>query len=134
MQPSPFEHITRIEVRYAETDAMGVVHHAVYPVWFELARIDFMRTHGLPFTDLEAQGWRSPVVSLGLDYLKPSRFGDFVDVHSRMSQDGPRFRFDYEVKRNDEILVRGHSQHAFTKDDKPCRLPRHFVETFFPNR
>jgi len=129
---SSLEHVTRVEVRYAETDAMGVVHHAVYPVWFELARIDFLRTHGLPFTELEAQGWQSPVVSLGLDYLRPCRFGDFIDVGSRLSLDGLRFRFDYEVVKNGDLLARGHSVHVFTRDGKPCRLPSHFIKQFFP--
>lgn len=133
MVRSPYEHTARVEVRYAETDAMGVVHHAVYPVWFELTRIEYLRTHGLPFTGLEADGWRSPVVSLGLEYLRPSRFGDVVDVHALLSQDGVRFRFDYQVMCRAELLVRGHSVHVFTRNDKPCRLPPHFIKQLFPS-
>ena len=132
MRQSPLQYVCEIEVRYAETDAMAVVHHAVYPVWFEQTRIGFLRTHGLPFTKLESEGWRSPVVSLALEYLRPARFGDFVTVKATLSQDGLRFRFDYEVQRDNDLLARGHSLHVFTRDDKPCRLPAHFVKTFFP--
>jgi len=132
MELCPLEHVARIEVRYAETDAMGVVHHAVYPVWFELARIGFLRSHGMPFTQIESEGWQSPVVALSLEYLKPGRFGDFVEVHAQMSQDGVRFRFDYRVECEGELLVRGHSLHVFTKSGKPCRLPAHFVSHFAP--
>lgn len=127
----PWDYSAEIEVRYAETDAMGVVHHAVYPVWFEQARIGFLRTHGLPFTTIEAQGWRSPVVGLAVEYLKAAQFGDFVTVQARLSRDGLRFRFDYRILRRQDLLAQGHSLHVFTREGRPCRLPPLFLNHFF---
>ena len=54
-----FSFKTRIQVRYAETDAMGVVHHATYPIWFEQARVDFFRAVGAPYDEVEREGFAS---------------------------------------------------------------------------
>ena len=65
-------HTCRIEVRYAETDQMGVVHHAVYPVWFEQARLEYFRSAGANYTDIEAAGFVSPVLKLEVQYKRPN--------------------------------------------------------------
>ena len=57
-----FSFKTHIQVRYAETDAMGVVHHATYPIWFEQARVDFFRAAGAPYDEVEREGFASPVL------------------------------------------------------------------------
>ena len=77
-----FSFKTRIQVRYAETDAMGVVHHATYPIWFEQARVDFFRAVGAPYDEVEREGFASPVLELNVQYKRPCRFGDFVDVET----------------------------------------------------
>ncbi|HSQ41303.1 MAG TPA: thioesterase family protein [Fibrobacteraceae bacterium] len=123
-----FSSQTTIEVRYAETDAMGVVHHSVYAVWFEQARVQGLRTQGLPYQDIEAQGYSLPVVRLEVEYLKPARFGDIVTVSMHLSKEGAsRFRFDYEVHCGVDLLVRGKTLHGFTRQGKACRPPQEFL-------
>ena len=65
---SPIKHVAKIEVRYAETDAMGVVHHSVYPIWFEQARTEIMRIHEHPYHLLEAEGFNCPLIQMELEY------------------------------------------------------------------
>ena len=59
-----FSFKTRIQVRYAETDAMGVVHHATYPIWFEQARVDFFRAVGAPYDEVEREGFALATLSM----------------------------------------------------------------------
>jgi acyl-CoA thioester hydrolase len=69
-------HVHRIRVRYAETDQMGVAHHASFVIWCEEARIAWLRASGASYRDLEASGVLMPVVDLHLRYLRPLRFDD----------------------------------------------------------
>lgn len=69
-----------IEVRYAETDQMGVVYHANYLVWMELGRTEFIRVLGYEYKDMEAAGIMSPVTKVELNYISPARYGQVVTV------------------------------------------------------
>ena len=80
------ESVTRIKVRYAETDQMGVVHHSVYAVYLEAARVDFLERAGLPYHRVEARGVFFPVVELGLTFRAPARFGEEVEVRTRLAE------------------------------------------------
>ena len=71
---------TKIRVRYAEVDRMGVVHHAVYPVWFEVGRTDFFRSLGRSYAELENSGILLPLIQLECHYLSPVRYEDEVIV------------------------------------------------------
>ncbi len=134
LRKSSRTHTARIEVRYAETDAMAVVHHAVYPVWFEQARTEILRKYGAAYTELEATGYQSPVLALEVEYIKPARYGDFVDVQVSMTQeDRLRFRFRYEVFVNGTLITKASTLHLFTCRGKLSRqLPEIFVRAFFP--
>ena len=68
METCTFKHTARIEVRYAETDQMGIVHHSVYAVWFEQARTEFFREAGASYADMEAEGFASPVLELNVQF------------------------------------------------------------------
>ncbi len=71
----------RLRVRFAETDAMGVVHHAAYLPYLEEARVEYLRSVGHPFDLLRAEGWELPVAGVATRYLRPLFFDDVVDVH-----------------------------------------------------
>lgn len=107
-------HSVDIRVRYAETDAMGVVYHANYLTWFEIARIALLETAGLSYRELETQGYLLPVLEAHMKYALPARFDDRVTVTATMSE-APRvrFRIDYEVKLDGRTLTTGHTTHAF---------------------
>jgi acyl-CoA thioester hydrolase len=120
---------TDIVVRYAETDQMGVVHHAVYPVYFEAARVELMKAVGCPYEVMERMGFFLPVVDLGVKYKQPARFGDVLCVKSEiLPVKGIRVRIDYKIFKDDLLLAEGYTLHAFTgKDGRPCRPLGDFV-------
>jgi acyl-CoA thioester hydrolase len=106
--------ITRLPltVRYAETDAMGVVHHSSYVVWLEAARVEWLNQIGLPYTRIEAQGLAFSVIEIGLTYRKPARFGDQVEVETWLSEAGSRtIRYQYRIWNGKELLVEGFTRH-----------------------
>ena len=99
-------------VPYAHVDQMGFVYYAHYLVYFEMARADMLREAGIPYPEMEKRGIRLPVVVSHCEYRKPARYDDLLVVVSRCSQKGPRLRIEYEVKRGDEVLVVGHTEHV----------------------
>lgn len=113
---------TRITVRYAETDQMGVVHHSVYPVWFEAARTDFFVQSGYSYSDVENEGFYLPLVELNCRYIYPAKYGDDVIVKTKISAATiVKLRFEYEVTDpvSERVLVKGSTVHAWT--DKSMR-------------
>ena len=117
-----FVYTAHIEVRFAETDAMGIVHHATYPIWFEQARTEFFRTIGAPYVEMEKEGFESPVLELGVQYKRSCRYGDIADVETTLELvDKLRCRFNYRVLVNGELCTTGYSLHIFTKEGRPTR-------------
>lgn len=108
--------ITELTVRYAETDCMGVVHHAVYPVWFEVARTDYIKAAGLSYADMEKGGVMLPVSGISCRYRLPARYDDTLLIEARISRFTPaRIEFEYKVTRKGEteVLATGMSSHGF---------------------
>ena len=108
---------TEIIVRYAETDQMGVVHHCVYPVWFEAARTDMMDQAGYPYARIEREGIMLPVSHIDCDYFGGARYGERVIVRCFIEKLSiARLSLGYEVRRKgeDEVIAGGRSIHAWT--------------------
>ncbi len=82
----PMECLTEIEVRYAETDCMGVVYHANYLIYLEVARTEFLEKLGYPYCEIEKAGYMSPVLHVDLTYGSPFRYGDTVLVRTRVTK------------------------------------------------
>lgn len=119
-------------MRYAETDQMGVVYHANYLAWFETARIHMLDEVGLPYTQLEAEGYMLPVLECQLKYRSPARFDDRLEVIARVS-DAPKARLyiTYEVMRESTLLVTGSTTHTFINPEGRLIRPHpKFVEEF----
>ncbi len=116
-----------IRVRYAETDQMGVVHHAAYLPWLEVARTEYLRQRGLPYKTLEAKGINMPVLKVEVEYIKPALYDDLLSVSARLeTASAVRFQFVYEVRRDqgETLLCRGRTFHAATgRDGRPKRVP-----------
>jgi acyl-CoA thioester hydrolase len=103
-----------VPVRFAETDAQGVVHHAVYLVWFELARVEYLQEHLGGYQALRDRGYEVVVLEAHVKFHQPARFGDRVRIHTRCGDaTGVRFRYDYVIERDGETLVDGWTTHAF---------------------
>ena len=127
---------TEVEVRYQETDAMGVVHHSVYPIWFELARIRGLREEGFAYDVMESKGMQIPVIGIEVNYLKPLKFGDFIDILFDLERESAsRFRFVYEIQREGVKIATGITRHVFMNPNgRPMRPPQEFVDHFFQKK
>ena len=115
---------TDIRVRYVETDQMGFVHHSNYLNWFEVARTEFLRLSNLSYRDFEETGVIMPVTACTLQYKKPAKYEDLVQVTTWIeSYSKVRMTFAYEVTRDGELLVTGTTDLAFiTREGSPVRL------------
>ncbi len=118
---------TRVRVRYAETDRMGIVYYANYYIWFEVARTDWLRETGWSYRAMEAEGLTLPVIESHCDYRRPAHYDDELDIRTRATLLSPiRIRFDYDVIRGKESapLANGYTVHAaLDRSGRPCRLP-----------
>ena len=119
-----------VTVRYAETDMMGIVYHANYLPWFEVARTQLLRENGFPYKQLETDGYRIPVLEVAAKYLRPAVYDDTLTITATIREKPLlRIRIDYEVRRGDELLATGQSAHAFCDlRGHPTRPPPAFVE------
>jgi acyl-CoA thioester hydrolase len=121
---------TQIAVRYAETDMMGIVYHGNYLPWFEVGRTTMLKECGLPYKELEAEGYHLPVIELGVKYVRPALYDDTLTIITRMKErPSLRIHLEYEVRRGDELLVTGFTTHAFiNKSGEPVRPPARVTE------
>jgi acyl-CoA thioester hydrolase len=122
---------TPIRVRFAETDAQGVAHNSSYFVWFEVARVEYLRTFAGGYQSLRDQGLEAFVLETHLRYLQPARFDDALRVHARcLDVRGARFRYEYAIERHGETIADGWTAHACVdaKTLRPTRVPGWLVE------
>jgi acyl-CoA thioester hydrolase len=129
----PVRSETEIEVRYAETDQMSVVHHANYVIWFELARTQLCAMSGYRYADIEKLGYFLMVTGVEISYRRPARYGDTVKVVCWGDRLGSRgVRFAYEVRKGADLLVTGATEHIWVEraTGKPCRTPEPLREPF----
>lgn len=123
------EHLSSVQVRYAETDMMGIVYHGSYLPWLEIGRTELLRAQGIPYRDLEAQGYFLPVLEVGVKYLKSARYDDTITIVSRIvEKPSLRINIEYDLRRGDELVATARTQHVFIdKAGRPVRPPAAFV-------
>jgi acyl-CoA thioester hydrolase len=123
---------TRLRVRYADTDRMGVAYHANYLVWFEVGRTEWLRESGWTYREMEEDGVSLPVIEAHCEYRLPARYDDEIEICTAatvLSQ--VRIRFDYEarVTGSSALAATGHTVHAsLGVDGRPRRLPARVLE------
>jgi acyl-CoA thioester hydrolase len=126
-----FGFATEVSVRFAETDAQGVVHHAVYLVWFEQTRIDYLARFDGGYPALQAQGIEALTLETYVKHILPARFPDRVRISCRcLDLRGARFKYEYTVERGDELLAEGWTTHACVDAEtfRPTRVPEWLTE------
>ena len=126
-----FSFETQVRVRFAETDAQGVAHHAAYLVWFEVARIDYLARFRGGYSELRNEGIEALTTEVHVRYLEPARFDDQLEIRcSAGDLRGARFRFDYVVERDGQALADGWTLHACVDAEthRPTRVPTWLVE------
>jgi acyl-CoA thioester hydrolase len=119
--------VSRLRVRYAETDQMGVAWHGSYFAWFEVGRTDLLRERGVSYRELEADDLHLPVIEASARYLRPARYDDLLEIRTRVAaHSGARVSFDYEIRAEGsaEPLATGFTAHAAVDGrGRPRRLP-----------
>lgn len=120
----------KVRVRYAETDQMSVAYHGSYLPWLEVARTEALRVHGLPYSDLEREGFLLPVVEVQVHYRKPFRYDDEVEITARLhAPKGIRIDIDYDLSCAGEIRATARTRHVFMdRNGRPLRPPQKFIE------
>ena len=124
---------TAISVRYQETDQMGVAHHSVYPIWFEVGRTDLIKEFGLSYSQLEKEGLFLPLIEINCAYNSFARYEDRLLLISSVNElTFTRISFNYRLVReeNDSALIaRGKTYHVFTDNKlRPVNLKKYKPE------
>ncbi len=129
----PYRCETDIEVRYAETDQMGVVHHSVYLVWFEVARTRLCCETGYHYAKVEALGYYLVVTRTETRYLSGISYGESVRIACWLDKVSSRgLRFGYEIRRGDRVVATGATEHIWVEQasGRPCRIPEFLKDSF----
>ncbi|MGE5279270.1 MAG: acyl-CoA thioesterase, partial [Deltaproteobacteria bacterium] len=121
------QHTITTKVRYAETDAMGIVYYANYFVWFEMGRTEYLLAQGLDYRDVEKDGLFMAVVEAHCAYKAPARYGDTIAIET-WPEDvrNSSLSFGYRVTRpaDGKLLAEGRTAHVLIdKDVKPRKIP-----------
>ncbi len=119
------EHDIQIRVRYQETDAMGVLHHANYFTYFEMGRTELLRANGVDYRQIEEGGLFMVIVRLGCTYKKPARYDDVLTLRTRTSRvSAAKIEHEYQLFRGEELLAEAHSTLACVdREGKVQRVP-----------
>jgi acyl-CoA thioester hydrolase len=121
---------TRIRVRYAETDKMGVVYYANYFVWMEIGRTDYCKSIGFSYRDMEAENANMAVVDASCRYIAPARYDDEILVRTtvdRLSRRLVTFLYSIHNSSTGKLLAEGKTVHITVgKDGKTCSIPERY--------
>lgn len=120
-----------LEIRYADTDQMGVVHHAVHPIYCELSRLHICEALSIPYHEMEAAGYYLMVNKMSFRYVAPIRFGERVYIRGAIERLNKRLiDFVYEIRNHDgdKLLCKCNTTHMVTqRTEGPISLPPEFL-------
>ncbi len=129
MEGYPFS--TEVKVRFAETDAQGIAHHASFLVWFEVARVEYLERYAGGYQSIRDRGLEALTTEVHVRYLRAAYFDERLTVWaSCVDVRGARFRYEYRITREGELVADGHSLHATVERGtyRPTRVPDWLVE------
>jgi acyl-CoA thioester hydrolase len=121
-----------VRVRFAETDAQGIAHHAEYVVWLEEARIAYLDAFTAGYKAIQAEGIEALTTAVQIDYRLAAGFHDVLTIWTRCAEvKGARFRYEYVVCRGDATIATGETKHATVDSTthRPTRVPAWFTES-----
>lgn len=123
--------ITEHHVNFYDTDAMAVVHHSNYIRWFEIGRVEYLRSIGITLGELMEDGFVFPITDVRAKYVSPGKFDDVVLIETTPTAlTKAKMAFDYRIirKADGEVMVTGHSQNVFTSQEtgRIIRLPEKY--------
>jgi len=128
-----FVHKTFLRPRYADTDQMGIVHHAKYFEYFEIARTELLRSLGLPYAQLENEGYLLPLIDCYAKFIRPIKYDQLIRIETTLENfQGARIHLSYKIFSEDtnELLSEGFTKHSWVKRGtlKPTKPPIKFLE------
>jgi acyl-CoA thioester hydrolase len=131
-----FEHSTKIRVRYGETDQMGYMYYGNYAEFYEVGRVEMLRSLGLTYSGMEQSGIKMPVLELNCKYLKPALYDEEITVKVIMDKmPGIRIHFRYELyNEKQELINKGETLLVFVnmQSNRPCLPPQDFLDRLKP--
>lgn len=131
-----FENSTKIRVRYAETDQMGYMYYGNYAQFFEVGRVEMLRSLGLTYSGMEASGIIMPVLEMKCKYLKPARYDEEITVKVIMDKmPGVKIHFRYELfNEKQELIHLGETLLVFVNmaNNRPCLPAQDFLDRLKP--
>ncbi|MEB0260979.1 thioesterase family protein [Mucilaginibacter sp. 10I4] len=131
-----FQNATKLRVRYGETDQMGYMYYGNYAEFFEVGRVEMLRSLGLTYSGMEASGIMMPVLELKCKYLKPARYDEEITINVIMDKmPDVKIHFRYELfNEREELIHLGETLLAFVnmKSNRPCLPPADFIEKLKP--
>ena len=126
------KNVTKIRIRYGETDQMGVVYHANYAVYFEVGRTEWLRQYNMTYKSMEENGIMLPVISININYKNSARYDDLVKVETSLKKlPTASIEFDYKlIHENGDLLATGNTVLAFIdmKRQRPTRCPKYLLD------
>jgi acyl-CoA thioester hydrolase len=132
-----FEHSTSLRVRYGETDRMGYVYYGDYAEFFEVGRVEALRSLGFPYRRLEDEGLMLPVYDLHVRYHRPAHYDDLLAIRTIIEEmPGVRIKFRYEVcNETGDLLTEAATTLVFVErcTMRPCRAPRQLLDALAPH-
>jgi acyl-CoA thioester hydrolase len=131
-----FEYTTKIRVRYGETDQMGYMYYGNYAEFFEVGRVEMLRSLGLTYSGMEASGIMMPVLELHSKYLKPARYDEEITINVSMAKmPGVKIHFKYDLYNEKQELIHvAETLLVFInmKTNRPCLPPQDFIDKLKP--
>lgn len=131
-----FQNATKLRVRYGETDQMGYMYYGNYAEFFEVGRVEMLRSLGLTYSGMEASGIMMPVLEMKCKYLKPARYDEEITINVIMDKmPGVKIHFRYELfNERNELIHIGETLLAFInmKTNRPCLPNADFLEKLKP--
>ncbi len=126
------KHISKVKVRYAETDKMGFVYNGIYLTYFEVGRTELMRSIGLPYSEFEKIGYQLPLVAAHIDFKSPAYYDDNLEIEATLSFElKPTMKIHYNIFRDNTTIAEGYTVHSFINAEtkKPVKPPAVFIES-----
>jgi acyl-coA thioester hydrolase, ybgC/ybaW family len=122
----------QVRTRYGETDQMGVIYYGIYPQYLEIARVEWLRSLGISYKELEEKGIMLPVVSLHIDYKKPALYDELLSITLTLKEPPTsKITFDYEIfNEQQQLLSKAHTTLVFVDKNtfKPIKCPSFILE------
>ena len=130
------KHCYPLKVYYKDIDQMGIVYYSRYFEYFEEARTEMLAAIGLKYSEVEAQGFKLPVIEAHAEYKKGASFEDEIIIETKITEPPKarlKIRYEVKLKKGDDLLMKGYTIHAFTnRAGRPVKAPKHILDVINP--